>query len=289
MAYEMQAITPAFGRIVTGIDLKHAVTKEIKNQIMADLHTHRLLLFKNQGKIPAERQVEISQWFGQICSTFYKHPASPHPHIFRVSNDESEGCRNVGRSGWHIDGSFQDKPFKVQTMHFWAVSKAGATLFSPLREVIANLDDETRKMWDRLWFASDHGQVHPLIYPHPVTNEPTMCFHCGEPFVNAFAVDYDSAAGTASRLYDWPQTQQQLRDITAQLEANAFRCEWELGDFALIDNLACGHYAHPDTQLDPAVDGLRILHRTTVQGDSRPQKPDASKCARTGETMFESA
>jgi taurine dioxygenase len=164
-------------------------------------------------------------------------------------------------------------------MHFWEVSKAGATLFSPLLEVIEGLDDETRQMWERLWFVSDHGQIHPLIYPHPVTTSPTMCFHCGEPFVNSFAVDFDRAAGEASRLFDWPETQQHLGNITTRLEEQAWRCEWELGDFALIDNLAVAHYAHPDTQLDPEIDGLRILHRTTVKGDLRPQKSD---------TLFES-
>ncbi len=108
--YELQPVTPAFGRFVTGIDLKQVVPEAVKRKIIQDLHEHRFLLFKGQGKIPAQRQVEISQWFGQIESTFYKHPASPHPDIFRVSNDEREGCRNVGRSGWHIDGSFQEKP-----------------------------------------------------------------------------------------------------------------------------------------------------------------------------------
>ena len=81
---------------------------------MADTHKHRLLLFKNDGKhISAEAQLIVSRWFGEVESTFYKHPASPHPDIFRVSNDEEQGCRNVGRSGWHIDGSFMEKPFKI--------------------------------------------------------------------------------------------------------------------------------------------------------------------------------
>ncbi len=159
-------------------------------------------------------------------------------------------------------------------MHFWSVSEGGCTLFSPLKELIEKLDKDMRKMWERLWFVSDHGQVHPLIYPHPVTGLPTMCFHCGEPFVNSFAVDYDSSKQTAAALFDWPQTQAMLKTITAKLQdpEQVFSCAWELGDFALIDNLAVGHYAHPDTQKDPAGSGLRILHRTTVAGDTHPQK-----------------
>ena len=72
-------------------------------------------------------QVQISQQLGEIESTFYKHPRSPHPDIFRVSNDENEGCTQVGRTGWHIDGTFQQMPFKYQTMHFHSQSQAPAS------------------------------------------------------------------------------------------------------------------------------------------------------------------
>lgn len=53
---------------------------------------HRILVFKDQGIIGGQRQVDISKWFGELESTFYKHPKSPHPDVFRVSNVQSEGC-----------------------------------------------------------------------------------------------------------------------------------------------------------------------------------------------------
>lgn len=51
-----------------------------------------MLIFKDQGIISGDRHVEISRWFGELESTFYKHPKSPHPDVFRVSNDRNEGC-----------------------------------------------------------------------------------------------------------------------------------------------------------------------------------------------------
>ena len=39
-----------------------------------------------------ERQVAISRFFGELESTFYKHKLSPHPDVFRVSNDPQQGC-----------------------------------------------------------------------------------------------------------------------------------------------------------------------------------------------------
>jgi len=61
-------------------------------QIQEDVTEHRILIFKDQGIISGDRHVEISRWFGELESTFYKHPKSPHPDVFRVSNDKNEGC-----------------------------------------------------------------------------------------------------------------------------------------------------------------------------------------------------
>ena len=120
--------TPApIGVEVRGIDLKQPVPENIVEQIKKDVHKHRLLIFKDQGVISADRHVEISQWFGELESTFYKHPKSPHPDVFRVSNNEVEGCTNVGRTGWHIDGSFMEKPFSFALYHMVSVPKIGNT------------------------------------------------------------------------------------------------------------------------------------------------------------------
>lgn len=112
---------------IRGIDLKSKLSSETIARIKDDVHKHRLLIFKNQGIISADRHVEISTWFGSLESTFYKHPRSPHPDVFRVSNDEREGCRNVGRTGWHIDGSFMEKPFSYALYHMVSVPKVGCT------------------------------------------------------------------------------------------------------------------------------------------------------------------
>jgi hypothetical protein len=56
-------------------------------------------VFRDQGVVTGQRHVEISQWFGELESTFYKHPRSPHPYVFRVSNVPSEGCTGERRVG----------------------------------------------------------------------------------------------------------------------------------------------------------------------------------------------
>ena len=48
--------------------------------------------------------------------------------------------------------------------------------------------------------------------------------------------------------------------------------QWQTGDFILSDNLALGHEATPETQLPVSEVGLRVLHRTTIQGTNFPSK-----------------
>ncbi len=48
--------------------------------------------------------------------------------------------------------------------------------------------------------------------------------------------------------------------------------QWRNGDFIITDNLAVGHKANAETQLPVEEIGLRIMHRTTIQGKHVPQK-----------------
>ena len=42
----------------------------------------------------------------------------------------------MGRTGWHIDGSFMAKPFSHSIYHIIECPKKGATVFLPLTELI---------------------------------------------------------------------------------------------------------------------------------------------------------
>lgn len=273
MAKQAYSLTQrVLGAEVLGVKLNDPVPDEIIDQIKKDIHEHRLLLFRNQGVISGKRHVEISRWFGELESTFYRHPKSPHLDVFRVSNDEKEGCRNVGRTGWHIDGSFMDKPFKFSLYYIASAPKKGGTVFIPLKELIESLSEEKRQRWEKLWMVSDRQSriIHPLIYPHPSTKKPTLCFHLG--MTEGFCWNYQSKD---ERWTSWSETEEILSEIHAEIESNPkliYVHEWQTGDFILSDNLALGHEATPETQLPVSEVGLRVLHRTTIQGTNFPSK-----------------
>mgnify|MGYP002048796419 FL=1 len=53
------------GKKVQNIDLKEHVQQKVIVHIIADVQKHKLLIFKNQCTLPAERQVAIGIWFNQ--------------------------------------------------------------------------------------------------------------------------------------------------------------------------------------------------------------------------------
>ncbi|CAH1772400.1 unnamed protein product, partial [Owenia fusiformis] len=226
-----------------------------------------------QGTVSGQRHVEISKWFGELESTFYKHHKSPHPDVFRVSNNEAEGCTNVGRTGWHIDGSFQEAPFAYSLYHMVSIPKSGDTVFIPLNELLKNLSKEQFARWDRLWMVSDRrGQLyHPLVYSHPSTGELTMCVHLG--MTDAFIWDYGTEK---QKITNFQETLEILKEIKKEFATNQkhlqYSHKWEPGDFIISDNLALGHEASEQTQFPVSEVGLRVLHRTTVKGTVIPAK-----------------
>ncbi|XP_063442120.1 alpha-ketoglutarate-dependent taurine dioxygenase-like [Mytilus trossulus] len=261
------------GKVVTDMNLNSSVPENVIEQIKNDVHKHKLVIFKKQSVISGDRQVEISKWFGNLESTFYKHPRSPHPDVFRVSNDEDEGCTHVGRTGWHIDGSFMRKPFGYSLYYMFSVPLKGDTAFIPLNDLFNSLSPEVAARWERLWMVSDRrdGVVHPLIYPHPITGLKTLCLHLG--MSTAFIWDLGSEK---ERMTERSETVKIIKEIYQEIVKDDGRLiyshKWEEGDFIISDNLAVGHEASEETQYSKDEVGLRILHRTTIEGKHEPHK-----------------
>jgi len=300
--YQMRPLTPYFGMEASGCDMSTIDLSDPNfiRRLKQDLIQHRVLLFRQQN-LSGKRQVDISNALGTVESTFYRHPKSPHPDIFRVSNNEEEGCTNVGRSGWHMDGTFQMKPFSYQTMYFPSVSVGGDTYFLPMHEFYQSLPAETRQRYDQMWMVTDRRQapVHPLVYQHPFRNETTMLFHCGKPFVSGWfqdqTIESDNDGRQRRRMVNThtllPAAPLQV-ELTQQMESKldqlGLKMQWQAGDFMINDNLGLAHFASDGTQDDPQHVGLRILHRTTIVGgpETIPQKADGRQSFTTSSSTF---
>ncbi|KAF6199203.1 hypothetical protein GE061_007228 [Apolygus lucorum] len=258
---------------VRGVDVKTENRPEVIEKIKQDVAKYRLLIFKDQGVVSGERQVEITKWFGEVHSTHEQHPKSPHPDVFRVSNDPEEGHYGIGRRGWHIGGGFLPIPFYYVLYHMPSVPKKGATCFAPLSDIIQRLPAAKRSDWDRLWMVSEshEGVVHPLIYKHPITKKEVLCFHLG--MTSSFIYDYGT---DYQRLTTPEETKKIIKSIDEEFVKDGgnilYKHEWEVGDFIMSDNLSVGHEASPESQIPRSEVGLRVLHRTTAKGEVPPSK-----------------
>lgn len=234
---------------------------------------HRFVVFRDQGVISGERQVEISKWFGPMESTFYKHPMSPHPDVFRVSNDSAQGCTGVGRTGWHVDGSFQQAPFGYALYHIVHVPDQGDTVFLPLYEFVDSLDDYQKRRWERLSMCSDRRSqqaAKPLIYSHPITGLDTMCFHLG--MTASFVWDPNTPQERHTDPRETASLLDEMERAVLERQHLWYHHRWKAGDFIISDNVALAHEASPDTQLPVSRVGLRVMHRTTVAGMHGPPR-----------------
>ncbi|KAK7465207.1 hypothetical protein BaRGS_00037611 [Batillaria attramentaria] len=112
---------------------------------------------------------------------------------------------------------------------------------------------------------------HPFFYSHPVIGHPTLCFHNGA--TDGFVWDYKTERERyTDRSETWQLVQEIHREITKDNNRLVYSHKWEVGDFIVADNLALAHQASPESQLPVSEVGLRILHRTAVEGKWRPRK-----------------
>ena len=107
-----------------------------------------------------------------------------------------------------------------------------------------------------------------------------MCVHLG--MTSAFVWDHtwgDAQHDSKESKERWTgqeETVALLEEIetlfteTAPALGLVYRHHWEQGDFMITDNAAVAHEATEETQASVGEVGLRVLHRTTVQGGPRP-------------------
>ena len=86
--YELTPIK--IGCAVTGIDLtSSALTPNLIHQIKQDLYKYKILVFKKQMNMTAERQMEVCRMFGDELDDYFRfHPKSPHRVVYRVSTSQ---------------------------------------------------------------------------------------------------------------------------------------------------------------------------------------------------------
>jgi alpha-ketoglutarate-dependent sulfate ester dioxygenase len=292
----IQPITPITGAEVGGVDLRGELDPPTVKAIRDALLKHKVLVFRDQPLTDAQ-QVRFSRYFGRVTPA---HPITnglpEQPEIkrnvlshggeytaFDVSVDHP--LRRAGgpklRAGWHIDITFVANPNSITFLRGVEIPAVGGdTLFANLEALYEGLSPSLRSYLDTLQaiHARDDAAVgrppaprfdgrepgpfaslHPLVRVHPETGKKHLFLASG--FIKAI---HGLRAGESAALLGYLNDELAAR---ADLQA---RVRWEPDTLVVWDNRAVAHAGPIDGKL---IQGERIVHRTTVEGDL-PTGPD---------------
>ena len=261
------------GAIVQGIDLALAQPppEEVIHALEQIMAQCGFLVFKSKEPLSENQFLQASCWWGgkALHSTHGVHPATPNgnPHIFRLSNDTNEGILGVGPQ-WHNDGSFNPGTFSHAGYHMVrAPEKGGGTCFAHQSAAFEALEPDQQDYWSRLSSVNaTSGVVHPMVHLHPLTRRNSAWLHLGM----TGAVIMKDPKENVFRLLDTNELKALCHQYNGLLNAGfengySINYEYDSNDCLFIDNLAVAHRAAPEAHLPPEQQGLRIMHRSTVQ------------------------
>ena len=279
---KIQALHPALGAEVVGLDLAETMDDETFQAIRDAWMKHLVLVFPNQT-LSEEQQITFSQRFGALeehHQDIIKSRSSPQ--IFRVSNVNDEG--NIMSSDhpsiaqislaqrWHTDSSYRAVPSLGSILHGIEVTKEGGeTCFSNMYMVYDALDPATKRRITGCRARHDFGHLtklaavkpltelerqamppvwQPMVRKHPWTGRPSLFI---SPIYNDAieGMNDDEAAELLPELSEF-----------AGREEFVYRHRWTQGDVVMWDNRCTMHRVTPyDLNL------RRVMHRNTVVGD----------------------
>ncbi|WP_374423205.1 taurine dioxygenase [Chromobacterium sp.] len=273
MSLQLQAISPALGAIVSGVDLSAPLSGAERDAIEAALLRHQVLFFENQPLTPRQQR-DFAARFGDL----HLHPVYPtvaeQPEIIVLDTHVDNLPDN---DNWHTDVTFIATPPlgavlsarqlpEVGGDTLWSSNSAAYDALSPaLRSLLDGLSAEhsfvhsfpesrfkDTPQYARWQQASrDHPPVvHPVVRTHPVTGRKGL-------FVNE---------GFTTRILELAPRESDA--LLALLFAYAARPEftvrwrWKEHDLAFWDNRVTQHYAVADY-----LPQRRVMHRATILGD----------------------
>lgn len=275
------------GAAVRGVNLSSsAPPEEIRHALEVEMAHRGFLVFKESSELSVDAFIKASQWWGgrALHSTHGIHPATPqhNRHIFRLSNDERHGILGVGPQ-WHNDGSFNADVFSHSGYHIIRVAEqGGGTHFAHLSAAYNALSQQQKAYWETLVSVNaTSGVLHPLVHEHPITGEKCVYLHLGMTgAIIARTADPETVScfSEAFRLLE-PDEMSALMNAYNDLLNDGFQAgyaidyNYEPGDCVFIDNLTVAHRAAPEAHQPAAQQGLRIMHRTTVQAKDTLSPP----------------
>jgi taurine dioxygenase len=274
MDLSVERLTPTIGALVSGIDLRKALSEDEVATIRRLLVEHHALFFRDQTFEP-EEQVAFVRHFGAIDIHPFGRHLSEIPEVGLIDQTEPE---RDGANRWHTDQTFMEKPpFGAVLCAKRLPSEGSDTCWASMIAAFDRLSPALQRTLDGL--TATHDVSGPLIRAieagqsvagldeiraaWPLVQHPVVCRlpETGQKFlyVNSnFTTRINELNEAESEamlhfLFEWVRTPElQLR----------FR--WEEGSVAMWDNRCTQHYAVADYH------ERRTMHRVSIAGTWSP-------------------
>ena len=265
------ALSQDVGLCIEGLDVSEELPDETVRALRRLLHTHGLLLFRDQ-QIDEAQQARLAQCFGRFSRQGPVQKTSQA--VTYVSNTRVDGTFGKGELLFHSDQCYFAHPMKAIMLYGVEVArKGGHTLFTHTSRVLDRLPPSTvqalRQCQVRHQFHYgdvDYGRevdgqvdkltvshVHPAIAPHPWSDQEIVMI----------------SQATATELIGVPPARSRaLIDEVNQALADpdhVYEHHWQERDLVIWDNLLLQH-ARPD--FDPSE--RRTLRRCALAHDLEP-------------------
>ena len=281
-AYQTIRVKPeptGFGARITGVDLSQPLSKDALADVKAAWARHAVVAFPGQP-LTLEALEAFTLEIGAFGVDPFIKPMPGHPNVLELRREPDEAATNFG-AGWHSDWSFQPEPPAATLLRSEVVPPVGGdTLFcdcarayealsdafkdalAPLRAVhsatraygtkgVFARETERRTMEIIVSSEADESLTHPLVRTHPVTGRKAL-------FISpVYTTGIEGMTPSESQAI--------LAFLFGHMTQAEFiyRHHWQAGMLLMWDNRCTMHFA------EGGYDGhLRVMHRTTVAGDT---------------------
>jgi taurine dioxygenase len=274
--FTVNPLGDVLGAEISGIDLRAAVSAEMRERLNALFSRHAVLVFRAQALTPPEFMA-AARIFGELMDQQIKKFVLPDYPLVGVNSTRDlprkNGKLQVRGENYHTDHSNMVEPPKATGLFAVQIpSTGGDTQFVDVRRAWAELPEDLKrgiatrrsthvhessrsprafaKLSEEEMARIPHV-AQPLVIRHPVSGLPALYLNTGR-MEGIEGMEPDSAFALLDMLY---------RHATqARYE---YRHRWAVGDFVIWDNRSVMHQANAD--YDP--EEFRYLYRVMLKGD----------------------
>ncbi len=249
----IEPLQPTIGAVIGGVDLRHPLAPEVRDEIKATLLKYKVVFFRDQD-LTREQHADFARQFGPL----YTHPSAKTPLVdgipsihkisaedFAKREKEVQSRKNHEfQEFYHTDTSWRLVPTWGAVLRAVTLPDVGGdTIWVDAGLAYKNLPDDVKERLEGLFVTHDFREAlnkaghdypivaHPIVKTHRETGEKILWVNFSQ---KPFIVGLDKAEGRALLELVLDQYRKPEHQV---------RFSWRPGSIAFWDNRAAVHYA----------------------------------------------